>query len=173
MVRKTLNKGLGLTGLSLVAALMMSGAVHAQDAGDSPDIVIDEDEVIVGVDDGLVVVDPICIDCMGEGVDGTEGGSDDGWVDDGTDGGSVDDGWVDDGTTDDILVDDGWTGEENPEIYYMSGGGAPEIDHRADVQGQASHRAARAPTGPDLCASPAAEVVWLCDLVNGKSDQGM
>ncbi len=191
MVRKTMNKGLGLTGLSLLAGLMMSGAVLAQDAGDNPEIAPEDGAAILVIDDGWVTVDPICIDCMGEIVDGGDvavddgsDGGDDGWVDDGSDGG--DDGWVDDGT--DVATDDGWvddgsdggddgwvddgtvTGDLNPEIYYMSGGPAPEMAHRGLVASRASHSAPAMRRGEDLCVTPAAQVVWLCELVNGKSE---
>lgn len=156
MLRKTMNKGLGLAALSLLAGLLMSGAVLAQDAGDGPDVVIDDGEVILVIDDGMFVVDPICIECVGEVVDGDDGSVGDDWVDDG---------WVDDGA-----VDDGWTGEADPQIHQMSGGPAPEMEHRGVAQGLASHRAEPTQPGLDLCASPAVEVVWLCELVNGKSE---
>ena len=100
-------------------------------AGDGPDIVIDDGYEIGGwpddsFDDGS--------DGGGDWVDdGSDGGTDDGWVDDGT-GDGTDDGWVDDGTgdgTDDGWVDDGSGGSVGDDglvddgevtIHYLDGG---------------------------------------------------
>ena len=208
MLRNARNKGLGLAGLSLVAALMMSGSAYAQEAGGGADTGLPAGEDGVAVDDGWIVADPICLACLGDGSDGGDGvgggdGSDGGWVDggtddggdvgigDGTDGtdGAGDGGWVDDGgifvdvetggdpcadATDcagppEPLEDDG---AYNPEIYYMSGSGGidPEVTHRGNGAAASDRSGHRAQVGKDLCLTPAAEVVWLCELVNGKSE---
>ncbi len=119
-------------------------------------------------------IDPICIECSGEVIPGE--GEEVLWP------------------TDEVIEVTGVEGEEiyihpmpyecptegcdirdlgipewndNPEIYYnMSGGDAVGVDEESVVASKGS-RSVVTQRGPDLCESPAQELVWLCDIVNG------
>ena len=82
--KQKIREGLGLAGLSLVASLILSGAGLAQDAGGGADGSVGSGEVIF-------VVDPICADCIDNGIVPVEGT------------------YVDNGTYEDVFiyVDDG------------------------------------------------------------------
>ncbi len=171
MFEKKTQRGFGLAGMSMVAALVMSGALFAQEAEGVPEVVIDDGAEIV-IDDSLIFVDPICLECTGDEGDGSGGPVE--YVDD--------DGVVsfvyevdplpecaDDGCVwDEVPVE---LSEDDPVIYYMTGGapeaGGPEVV-RDLTSGSAASRGVALQRGPDLCAAPAQEVVWLCTLLNGK-----
>jgi hypothetical protein len=194
--RPNIRRGLGLAGLSLVAMMMMSGASLAQDAGGEdgatlPDgimYVIDPicEDCLAGDQGDPTVGDEIIYDeVVDDGSTGGDTGVDDGWVDDGSGG---DDVVYDDGSTDgEIVVDENgdpvdvtildegdnvlnYDGIDNPEILYMSAGGSPlELGGQVQRSHQTSHRAAAAQHSHDLCATPAQELVWVCTMLNGKS----
>ena len=169
------KKALSWAGVSLMAALMLSGATLAQDAGDAPDETTIEGEEFYPPDGGFFVIDPICDACLGEP-------SEELYV--------VDEEVVGDGIGDGeilIYVDPADCGEQgcevtelsdefdggssdNPEIYYnMAGGGLPsELSPEAAPAVRGSHSVALR-GGPDLCATPARELVWLCTLLGGNT----
>lgn len=183
MYVKNTQKGLGLAGLSLVAALMISGAAFAQDAGDGADgtdVEIAGDDGMFG-DGGVIVIDQICIDCMGDGdygdVDaGTDGDDGDIYVEDEDVGGDDGEVLIDPVDCDgDACMADGDPLEldpGDPVIYYNTAGGefpgaSPEVI-RGDHLSSGSQLSVMQ-RGPDLCAAPAQELVWLCAALNGKS----
>jgi hypothetical protein len=169
------KKGLGWAGVSLMAALMLSSAALAQDAGDGADETTIEGEEFYPPDGGLFVIDPICDACWGEPLEEL-------YV--------VDEEVVGDGIGDgEILIYEGPAdcGEQgcegtllsgefdggllgNPEIYYnMAGGDLPsDLSPEAAPAVRGSHSAAMR-GGPDLCATPARELVWLCTLLGGNT----
>ena len=167
-------RGLGVAGLSLVAGLLLSGMAFAQDAQDGPDIVIDDGDMIVinhdmefDLDgDDLVSVDPICIECSGDPVDDWTQGDDafTGEDDTGLEGDvevTVCDG--------DVCEDFAVPGEElDPQILYMNGAGGPLAEGPDGIRSGTGAGADVLQRGPDLCQSPAQELVWLCALVSGK-----
>lgn len=173
MYNKNLQRGLSFAGLSLVVALMMTSAGYAQDAEEPP---VDDGEVI-WIDDGeMFVIDPICFECSGEVILGE--GEEVLWPTDevievtGEEGEEI---YIDpmpfECPTEGCQIRDLDGGEfyDNPEIYYNTAGGDLVSVEAESMAARSGQRSVVMQRGPDLCESPAQELVWLCGLVNGNA----